>query len=269
MNPLLEIRDLRIEARIAGGEATLLHDVCLRLGRGEVVGVVGESGSGKTTLVRALMGLLDQNVRVAGGSVSFEGAPLVSPTEDRTHRVRGARIGMIFQDAGRSLDPLARVGVLLHEVLRAHRPEISRDEARERMVSSLSRMLIAEPERVLDSYPHQLSGGMRQRVAIALAILTEPALVLADECTTALDVTAQAEVVDLLRELISDTGMGMIFVTHDLLLAADLCDQLVVMSGGRVVEAGPTERLLESPTQEYTRELLAAVPAWDGDGIGG
>ncbi len=197
--PLLSVRGLTITAALPDRELHLLDEVNLSVSSGQIVGVVGESGSGKTTMARSVVGLLEKNVRVASGSISLAGEIIVSPEVDLTSSIRGAAAGMVFQDASRSLNPLMRVRKHLSEVLRRHIPGIHTDEVRQRSAEVLSRMLILDPDRVLDSYPHQLSGGLRQRVAIALAVVTNPSLVIADECTTALDVTTQAEVVALFQ----------------------------------------------------------------------
>ncbi|WP_205473605.1 ABC transporter ATP-binding protein [Nocardioides sp. SYSU D00038] len=259
---LLELRSLTITASVADRQLLLLRDVELEVRAGEVVGVVGESGSGKTTLARSVVGLLERNVQVATGRIELVGEVLVGPGTDLTHTARGRSVGMVFQDASRSLNPLMRVRRHLSEVLERHVDGIGRDEVRARSTEVLRRMRIDDPDRVLDSYPHQLSGGLRQRVAIALAVVTNPALVIADECTTALDVTTQAEVVALFRELVDELHIGLLFVTHDLMLASDLCDRIAVMSQGEVVEVGPTDQVLRHPTVDYTRRLLAAVPHW-------
>ncbi|MBO4205718.1 ABC transporter ATP-binding protein [Micromonospora echinofusca] len=262
MTALLKISDLSVTARLAGGDLRLLDGVDLEVRGGQIVGVVGESGSGKTTLARCVVGLLDRNVRVEQGSVAFTGEPVVAPGVDRTDRVRGRTVGMVFQDASRSLNPLMKVRTQLAEVLRRHVRDISRAEVERRSVEVLEQMRITDPARVLDSYPHQLSGGLRQRAAIGLAVVTRPSLVIADECTTALDVTTQAKVVGLFRTLVDELGIGLLFVTHDLMLASDLCDRIAVMSGGRVVEQGDALHVLDQPQQEYTRRLLAAIPSW-------
>ncbi|WDZ83679.1 ABC transporter ATP-binding protein [Micromonospora cathayae] len=263
MSALLTISGLSITARLATGDLPLLDDVDLEIRRGQIVGVVGESGSGKTTLARSVVGLLDRNVRVASGSVTLAGDPVVAPGVDRTDRVRGSAVGMVFQDASRSLNPLMKVRTQLAEVLRRHVRDITRPEVERRSVEVLEQMRISDPARVLDSYPHQLSGGLRQRVAIGLAVVTRPALVIADECTTALDVTTQTKVVALFRTLVDELGIGLLFVTHDLMLASDLCDRIAVMSAGRVVEEGDVTQVLDRPQQDYTRRLLAAIPSWN------
>ena len=258
--PALDIRGLTVEARVAGRTRLVLDDVDLTVAPGEVLGVVGESGSGKTTLVRSVVGLLDRNLRVVRGRVDVLGRTVLSPELDETRAVRGSEVGVVFQDAARSLDPLFKVKTQMKEVLAAHRDELSRDEVRARMVDVLSRMKVRDPARVLDSYPHQLSGGLAQRVAIALAVVTEPTIVLADECTTALDVTTQAEVVALLRTLVDESGVSLLFVTHDVLLAAELCDRVVVMYAGQVLEEGPSGRVLRNPHHPCTVGLLESVP---------
>ena len=262
MPAALSVRDLCIEARTAAGTVAILHGATLEIAAGEIVGIVGESGSGKTTLVRSVIGLLDRNVRVVSGSIAVHEATIIEGRVDRTREVRGKQVGLIFQDATRSLNPLFKVSSQLREVLDRHRPELTDDQARHVMEDVLRRMLIADVDRVLDAYPHELSSGMCQRVAIALAIVAGPALLLADECTTALDVTTQAEVVALLRELVTGGDLGLAFVTHDLALAADLCDRIAVMRDGRILELRPTGELLAEPREPYTRDLLAAVPAW-------
>ncbi|MBM9461181.1 ABC transporter ATP-binding protein [Nocardioides sp. zg-536] len=263
MNDLLTISGLAITARVADGDLPLLRDVDLTVGRGEVLGVVGESGSGKTTLARCVVGLLERNVRVEAGEVRLAETQVVAPGVDRTREVRGAQVGMVFQDASRSLNPLMRIRAHLAEVLRRHVPHITKQEIEQRSVEVLEQMRIADARRVLDSYPHQLSGGLRQRVAIGLAVVTRPSLVIADECTTALDVTTQTKVVELFRTLVDELGIGLLFVTHDLMLASDLCDRIAVMSQGRVVEQGPAMDVLEHPHEDYTRQLLAAIPTWN------
>ncbi|ROO85802.1 peptide/nickel transport system ATP-binding protein [Actinocorallia herbida] len=266
MTAVLEVGGLRVEAETAAADLLLVDGADLRVGNGEIVGIVGESGCGKSTLVRTLIGMLEGNVAVAAGEVRLGGDRVLAPGHDVTASVRGARVGTVFQDAARSLDPLFKIGYQLREVLARHRPGLTAAQAAEKSAAVLGRMGITEPDRVLGSYPHQLSGGLRQRVAIALAVITDPELVLADECTTALDVTTQAEVVALFRDLVRDTGVGLVFVTHDLLLASDLCDRIAVMYGGQIVEAGPTARVLESPRHPFTAGLLASVPSRHTEG---
>ncbi|SIT86748.1 ABC transporter ATP-binding protein [Microbacterium sp. RU33B] len=262
MTALLSIRDLTITARVRDDDLTLLENVDLELERGEVIGLVGESGSGKTTLARSVIGLVERNVSVAGGEIALAGRTIVSTAHDDRRRVRGSEVGMVFQDASRSLNPLMKVKANLAEVLHRHEPGISHAEVLRRSTEVLHQMRIEDATRVLDAYPHQLSGGLRQRVAIGLAVVTKPALVIADECTTALDVTTQAKVVELFRSLVDELGVGLVFVTHDLMLASDLCDRIAVMSKGRIVEVGTAEDVMDRPQDDYTRRLLAAIPSW-------
>jgi len=262
MSALLSVTGLSVTARLTGGDLRLLDEVDLDIDRGRIVGVVGESGSGKTTLARTVVGLLERNVQVEHGRVTLAGDVVVAPGVDRTRRIRGSAVGMVFQDASRSLNPLMKVRTQLAEVLRRHVRGIGRADVERRSVEVLEQMRITDPARVLDSYPHRLSGGLRQRVAIGLAVVTRPSLVIADECTTALDVTTQTKVVGLFRTLVDELGIGLLFVTHDLMLASDLCDRITVMSGGRVVEQGDAAQVLDRPQQEYTRRLLAAIPSW-------
>ncbi len=265
MTAVLSVEELSLRATVSNSELVVLDGVCLDVQRGEVLGVVGESGSGKTSLVRTLIGLLAANVTVTRGQVSVDGQVVAAPGVDRTASIRGRTIGTVFQDASRSLNPLLTVRHQLTEVLKAHRPKLSRAERHRAMVDVLTRMRIDDAERVIRSYPHQLSGGMRQRVAIALAVIAGPDIVLADECTSALDVTTQAEVVKLLRDLVRDSGVALVFVTHDLLLAGDLCDRIAVMYSGQVVESGPVEQVLGRPEHPYTLGLLRSAPGWTSD----
>jgi peptide/nickel transport system ATP-binding protein len=259
----LKVDQLTVTARSAAGAHVILDHVDLELAQGEVLGVVGESGSGKTTLVRTVAGLLDRNLAVTAGVVDLLGTQVLGVGVDRTETIRGSHVGMVFQDASRSLNPVLKVGSQMHEVVARHRPDTSRSTARDLMLQTLRQMSITDPERTIASYPHQLSGGQRQRVALALALITGPELILADECTTALDVTTQAEVVALLRRIVGSQSITLVFVTHDLLLAAELCDRVAVMYAGQVVETGPATEVLVRPRHPYTERLLTAIPSWD------
>ncbi|MFT4008956.1 MAG: ABC transporter ATP-binding protein [Nocardioidaceae bacterium] len=260
---LLTISDLAVEATLPSRKLVILDHVDVEIRPGEIVGVVGESGSGKTTLARAVVGLLERNVSVTSGSIELGDQLVRSPDVNQSQRVRGSQVGMVFQDASRSLNPLFKVHAQLAEVLRRHESRISKEQIKQRSEEVLRQMRIDDPERVLGSYPHQLSGGLRQRVAIGLAVITRPSLVIADECTTALDVTTQTKVVELFRHLVNELRIGLLFVTHDLMLASDLCDRVVVMSEGKVVESGSVLEVLDSPREPYTQRLLAAIPAWN------
>ncbi|GII78544.1 ABC transporter ATP-binding protein [Sphaerisporangium rufum] len=268
MSPVLELRGLTIEAATAGGRHVLADGVDLSLAAGETLGLIGESGSGKTTTVRSVLGLLDRNVAVSAGEVRVLGELIQAPGVQAAGRVRGRHVGMVFQGASSSLDPLMTVRRQLREVARTHLPRLSRAERDARIAGVIARMGFTEVDRVLDSFPHQLSGGMRQRIAIALAVVTEPEVLITDECTSALDVTTQAEVVGLLASLTAassrGTGMGMVFVTHDLMLAGEICDRIAVMYAGQIVEVGAARELITAPRHPYTRALLAAIPRWDG-----
>lgn len=263
MSVTLKIEQLTVTAHSEAGDNLIVDHVDLELAEGEILGVVGESGSGKTTLVRTLIGLLDRNLTVTGGTVELLGSVVLDAAGDRTDTVRGTHVGVVFQDASRSLNPVLKVGSQLHEVLARHRPTTTGTEARALMVETLRQMSIAAPERTLGAYPHQLSGGQRQRVALALAMITHPEIILADECTTALDVTTQAEIVTLLRGLVAAQSITLMFVTHNLLLAAELCHRIAVMYAGQVVEVGPAAEVLVRPRHPYTERLLAAIPSWD------
>jgi peptide/nickel transport system ATP-binding protein len=262
VSALLETERLRVVCGRGPAPTLALDSVSLAVDRGEVVGLIGESGSGKTTFVRTLLGLQDRNCRPVTGRIRFAGEEVYGDGVDRLRTLRGRHVGMIFQHATASLNPLLKVGTQLAEVLKVHRrtSETALDGKRiDRLLSSLG---FDEPDRLRDSYPHQLSGGMAQRVAIALAVATEPDLVIADECTSALDVTTQAEVVDVLRSVAGERNWTLVFVTHDILLATELCTRLVVLYGGQVVEDGPIDRVVDDPHHPYTKALLEAVPLW-------
>jgi len=264
----LRVRDLVVEAR---SESTLVKAVDhadFDVGASEVVGLIGESGSGKTTLVRSVLDILERNVRITHGSVEFDGKVVIDATTgvSRVTEIRGARVGMVFQSPRLSLNPLMTIGRQLAEVLTCHRPNLTRSEVRSRIEEVLAEMRL-DVQRVMRSYPHQLSGGMCQRAAIAIAIANFPLLLIADECTSALDVTSQEEVINVLRYLTQTHKMALVFVTHDMLLASELCDRIVVMNRGRVVESGPTKQVLAEPREEYTRQLIAAVPRWSATAL--
>ncbi|WP_116996749.1 ABC transporter ATP-binding protein [Desertimonas flava] len=265
-SPLLELEQLQIEAACASGRIVAVDGIDLSVGHGEVVGLIGESGSGKTTIVRSVVDLLERNVEITDGRMRFDGEPRFdrSAGVDRRAGLRGAGIGMIFQQPRASLDPVLRIETQLREVIGANEGRVARRVARERSCDVLAATGL-DPVRVLRAYPHQLSGGMCQRVAIALAVVSSPRLLIADECTSALDVTTQREVVLLLRRLVAERSMSMVFVTHDLMLASEVCDRIVVLRSGRVVEQGPVADVFGAPAVEYTRQLLAAVPRWAAD----
>jgi oligopeptide/dipeptide ABC transporter ATP-binding protein len=268
MSAKYTVSDLTIDASTAAGDVRLLEGVDLELHEGEILGLIGESGSGKTTAARAMIGLLERNVRVSSGRLQLGDRTVLADGVERFDEVRGREIGMVFQSATMSLDPLMKIGKQLREVLRTHE-SITDEEVQRRLEEVLTKMGFVDLTRVLDSYPHQLSGGQRQRVAIALAIVTRPSVVIADECTSALDVTTQAEVIKLLRTLTDDHSTAMLFVTHDLMLAWEICTRIAVMYGGQIMEVGPADQIVNRPQHPYTKALLAAVPSWDESDVRG
>ncbi|MFF0763083.1 MULTISPECIES: dipeptide ABC transporter ATP-binding protein [unclassified Streptomyces] len=255
---VLEIEDLGVTFSTETGDVPAVRDVSLRVRPGETLALVGESGSGKSTVALAAMGLLPGNARVSG-RISVDGTPIVGADDRELSGLRGRTVSMVFQEPATALDPLTRVGAQIAEVVRNHR-QVSRAEAARAAVDLLRRVGIPEPEHRASAFPFQLSGGQRQRVVIAMAIANSPGLLIADEPTTALDVTVQAEILDLLRALAADSGTGVLLVTHNMGVVADFADRVAVMLEGEVVETGTVEDVLLRPSHEYTRRLLAAVP---------
>jgi peptide/nickel transport system ATP-binding protein len=255
-SPLVRVRNLRLEASTRRGTAHILRGVSLDIGRGRILGVVGESGSGKSSLASCLLRLLPGNITRLDGSIEFDGTELLALDEAAMASWRGARIAMIFQDPMTALNPLFTVATHLVDVLKRRHPGISRADALARARDALVSVGIADPDLRLVAYPHQLSGGMRQRVMIAMALLMQPDLLLADEPTTALDATVEAQIVDLLEGLRRKFSGSIMFISHHLGLVAQLCDDLCVMYGGTVVETGPVAEVLARPRHPYTRALL-------------
>ncbi|MFB6636630.1 dipeptide ABC transporter ATP-binding protein [Streptomyces chartreusis] len=255
---ILEIADLGVTFSTDTGDVPAVREVSLHVRPGETLALVGESGSGKSTVALATMGLLPGNAR-ASGRVTVDGTDVVGAPEAALARLRGRTASMVFQEPAAALDPLTRVGSQIAEVVRNHR-KVSRSEAARLAVDLLRRVGIPEPERRASAFPFQLSGGQRQRVVIAMAIANSPALLVADEPTTALDVTVQAEILDLLRRLAADSGTGVLLVTHNMGVVADFADRVAVMLRGEIVETGSVEDVLLRPRHEYTRSLLSAVP---------
>ncbi len=260
--PLLQIEGLTIDFEVGGGTARALHGLDLTIGRGEAVGVVGESGSGKSITWLAALGLLGPRATV-GGRVLLDGRNIAGLDETQLATVRGKRIAMIFQDPTSSLNPVRRIGMQLEESLVRHRG-LSGSRARAEALRLLDRVHIANTRQRLDEYPHELSGGMNQRVMIAMALAGEPDLLIADEPTTALDVTIQAQILELLKEMRRDTQMALVIISHDLGVVAELADRVTVMYAGRPVESAPMERLFDHPVHPYTRGLLNALPDFAG-----
>lgn len=256
---VLEVRDLRVSYQTSRGQVVALKGVDLDLGRGEVLALVGESGSGKSTLAHAVIGLLAENASVDGGTISVGGRDIAGWSERRLRAVRGQEVGLVPQDPSVSLNPVKRIGPQVVEAITAHR-KLPRAAAQAEALSLLEKVGLDRPEVRLRQYPHELSGGMRQRVLIAIAIAGRPGLLIADEPTSALDVTVQRRILDHLETLTADLGSSMLLVTHDLGVAADRADRIVVMQGGLVVESGPVRQILDDPKDSYTRRLLASAP---------
>ncbi|WP_343717751.1 ABC transporter ATP-binding protein [Inquilinus sp.] len=261
-DPLLSVEGLGIRFRTRRGEAVAVDGVDFTVRRGEVLGIVGESGSGKSQILLSIMGLLAGN-GAATGRIRFEGQDLLALDRRGLDRLRGSAMTMIFQDPMTSLNPYHRVGAQLTEVLIRHQG-MKKTDAWEAAARMLDRVKIPDAARRMRQYPHELSGGMRQRVMIAMALLCNPRILLADEPTTALDVTVQAQVLDLLRDLVRELGTAVILVTHDLGVVAEMCDRVLVLYGGKVMEAAPVDPLFADPAHPYTRGLLDSTPDLEG-----
>jgi oligopeptide transport system ATP-binding protein len=259
--PILGVRDLTIRFKLQQGWVTAVDRVGFELKRGEVVGIVGESGSGKSQILLAIMGLLAANGR-ASGSVRFQGREILNRSTRELDAMRGSEMAMIFQDPMTSLNPYMRVADQLTEVLTTHR-RVGRSEAFDIAVHMLDRVRIPEAGRRIRLYPHEFSGGMRQRVMIAMALLCEPALLFADEPTTALDVTVQAQILELLADLARELNAAIAIVTHDLGVIARLCDRVIVLYGGRIMEQATIDQIFYDPRHPYTKGLLASMPRLD------
>lgn len=257
---LLEVKGLKTEFKRDGSSVLAVAGVDFHINKGEVLGLVGESGCGKSVTSLSIMRLLkDTPGRISGGSVSFEGKDLVQMSEKEMRRYRGNELAMIFQEPMTSLNPVLRIGKQLEESIMLHLG-YSRKKARQHAIDSLKLVGIPRADEVVDDYPHQLSGGMRQRVMIAMAMSCNPKLLIADEPTTALDVTIQAQILDLMNRLKTEQEMGMLLITHDLGVVAEMCDRVVVMYAGRVVEEATVEELFENPQHPYTKGLINSVP---------
>ncbi|HEY0525665.1 MAG TPA: ABC transporter ATP-binding protein [Stellaceae bacterium] len=264
--PLLDVRDLRTYFATDDGEFRAVDGVSLSISPGWTLGVVGESGCGKSITSLSIMGLVPQPPgRIAGGQVLFDGADLLKLPPSALRDLRGSALSMIFQEPMTSLNPAFTVGNQIVEVVRRHRRATSRAGARDHAVEMLRKVGIPSPERRVDEYPHKLSGGMRQRVMIAMALACNPKLLIADEPTTALDVTIQAQIIDLMRALRDETGTAIMLITHDLGVIAELADEVIVMYAGKVVERSPVAALFEDPQHPYTVGLLGAIPKLHAD----
>jgi peptide/nickel transport system ATP-binding protein len=257
---LLEVRHLRVEFNARRGTLVAVDDVSFEIAPGEVLGVVGESGAGKSITGTAIIGLLEPPGRIAAGEILLEGQRIDRLPAEEMRRIRGRRIGAIFQDPLTSLNPLFTVGQQLVETIRTHLP-LDAAAARKRAIELLGEVGIPAPERRVDHYPHQFSGGMRQRVVIALALCANPRLVIADEPTTALDVSIQAQIITLLKRLCRDHGTAVMLVTHDMGVIAETADRVAVMYAGRIVEIGPVQAVIHDPQHPYTAGLMGSIPA--------
>ncbi|MET9921020.1 ABC transporter ATP-binding protein [Streptomyces sp. NPDC006435] len=263
---LLEVRDLHVEFHTRDGVAKAVNGVNYSVAEGETLAVLGESGSGKSVTAQAIMGILDMPPgKISGGEIRFKDRDLLTMKKDERRRIRGQEMAMIFQDALSSLNPVLSVGQQLGEMFEVHRG-MSRKDSRAKAVELMDRVRIPAAKERVGNYPHQFSGGMRQRIMIAMAMALEPSLIIADEPTTALDVTVQAQVMDLLAELQRELNMGLILITHDLGVVADVADKIAVMYAGRIVESAPVHEIYRAPAHPYTRGLLQSIPRLDQKG---
>ena len=263
MKPLLEVKSLRTSFFTDAGEVRAVDGVSFSVEPGKLMGIVGESGSGKTASVLSIMRLLPDSAKIVSGEIIFENQDLLKLSEPEMRHVRGARIAMIFQEPMTSLNPVFTIGSQIGEAIRLHQ-QTSRAETRNRTIEALRMVGIADPERRVDDYPHQLSGGMRQRVMIAMALSCNPKMLIADEPTTALDVTIQAQILDLIRELQVRLGLAVILVTHDMGIVAEYADDVTILYAARVMEQAPSAELFKNPLNPYTRGLLESIPGIDG-----
>jgi peptide/nickel transport system ATP-binding protein len=262
--PVLSVRNLKVEFATRRHMLRAIDGVCFDIARGEVLGVVGESGAGKSVTGLAVVGLIDPPGRISGGEIHLSGERIDNLTPEQMRRVRGKRIGMIFQDPLTSLNPLYRIGDQIVETIKTH-TNLSETAARKRAIELLAEVGIPAPDKRIDGYPHEFSGGMRQRVVIALAICAEPELIIADEPTTALDVSVQAQIIALLKRLGQQHGTAVMLVTHDMGVIAETCDRVAVMYSGRVAEIGPVQDVVKTPLHPYARGLMGAIPTLVGE----
>ncbi|EOU2461623.1 ABC transporter ATP-binding protein [Vibrio navarrensis] len=259
---VLSVRNLETEFLTDSGPVQVLHGVSFDVKKGRTLGLVGESGCGKSVTSMSIMGLLPKPYgRIIGGEILYRGKNLAALPAQEMYAMRGDRISIIFQDPMTALNPVHTVGKQLMEVLKLHRPELSRSERRSHALEMLKKVHIPMPEKRLDEYPHNLSGGMRQRVMIAMALACKPEILICDEPTTALDVTVQASILDLINELQQETGMAVVFITHDLGVVAEICDDVAVMYAGKIVEYADVFELFDTPKHPYTERLMGLMPS--------
>ncbi len=265
MKKILEIKNLETAFRIKDDYFNAVDNVSLDLHSNEVLAIVGESGCGKSTLATTVMGLHNENLTKSTGEIIYDGKNLLELSEDELNKIRTKEIGMIFQDPLSSLNPLQKIGKQIEEALVYH-TELKKEEREARVIELLTQVGIPNPQRCAKQYPHELSGGMRQRVMIAMALSCKPNIIIADEPTTALDVTIQAQILDLLKQLQEEMHAGVILITHDLGVVAEMADRVAVLYAGEVVELGTSEQVFQNPQHPYTRSLLRSIPQLDGDG---
>ena len=262
---LLEVKDLRVSFFTPAGEVKAVGGISYELNDGEVMGIVGESGSGKRVEAYSIIGLLQSPGKVVGGSILFEGENVLEFSEQRMRNFRGNEVSMIFQNPMTCLNPVYTIGNQLIEALRCHNEEVTHKEAYDRAREMLELVGIHDSARRMKQYPHELSGGMRQRVMIAMGLICSPKLLIADEPTTALDVTIQAQILELMKDIRQKTGMAIIFITHNLGVVADICDKISVMYAGKIVEQGSVDEIFYNPSHPYTKGLLRSMPRVDAE----
>ena len=263
--PMLEVKDLRTSFFTPAGEVKAVNGVSFNLDHGKVLGIVGESGSGKSVTAYSIMQILEKTGKIVGGSIKFNGQELVGIGEKGMKSIRGNKISIIFQDPMTSLNPTYTIGRQLMEAIMLHTPR-NKQQARERAIEMLRLVNVNEPEKRMNQYPFEFSGGMRQRVMIAMALACEPDILIADEPTTALDVTIQAQILELMQSLQKELGMAIIMITHDLGVVAQMCDEVIVMYAGSICEQGTADEIFYNPKHEYTKGLMRSIPTVDSDG---